>query len=141
MGYEINSTWTRLRKDDIEKLNEILDDEYCRELEIGRRLNIMKFITRKFEEALEEFDFDRVIGFMRQTDWVWALDGGERVPTKSEMISFIRTNFLKHALYEMIELGKDRYCATSGGIVFNAGIESRSPGPDDVWVNICFDIS
>jgi hypothetical protein len=141
MGYEINSTWTRLRRNDIEKLNEILDDEYCRELEIGRKLNIMNFVTRKFEEALKEFDFGRVIKFMRQTHWVWALEGGERVPTKSEMISFIRRNFLKHALYQMIELGENRYCASSGGIVFDAGIESSSPGPDDVWVIISFDIS
>ena len=35
MGYQINSTWTKFRRKDIEKLNEIIDDEY---LYLGQRL-------------------------------------------------------------------------------------------------------
>lgn len=35
MGYQINSTWTKLRRKDIEKLNAIIDDEY---LYLGQRL-------------------------------------------------------------------------------------------------------
>ena len=39
MGYKINSNWTKEQKNDVEKLNKILDNSYCQELEISRKIN------------------------------------------------------------------------------------------------------
>ena len=130
MGYEINSTWTKLREKDIQKLNEIIDDEYCNELEIGRKLNIMKKFSLYWENILE---------FMTDHNWTWFFyDGKEqyRIPTKEEMIERLKTDFLKHGLYEIIELGKNSYGSFSGGFNVEMGIHEGN-----YYVHICFDIA
>ena len=139
MGYEINSTWTRLREKDIQKLNEIIDDEYCNELEIGRKLNIMKKFTEAFDNEVNSLYWENILEFMTDHNWTWVFyDGKEqyRIPTKEEMIERLKTDFLKHALYEIIELGKNSYSSFSGGFNVEMGIYEGN-----YYVHICFDIA
>lgn len=139
MGYEINSTWTRLRQDDIKKLNEIIDDEYCQELEIGRKLNIMKNFKDKFDEEINSLNWERITNYMKENDWQWYMGGNfdnYAIPTKEEMIERLKTDFLKHGLYEIIELGQDRYSSFSGGFNVEMGCNNGI-----YWVHICFDIA
>ena len=139
MGYKINSIWTELRKDDIMELNAIIDDEYCNELEIGRKLNLMKKFKVAFNKALNDFNFDTVLAFMNENNWEWAnYDGTSQyaVPTKEKIVEFLETDCFKHGLYNIIELNKKSYWTFSGGIVFemywNGG---------EAYVNIYFDIA
>ena len=140
MGYEINSTWTRLREKDIEKLNEIIDDEYCRELEIGRKLNIMKKFNEAFDKAVSEFRFDIVLKFMLDNNWEWFhYENGKSfyaVPTKEHFIKVLKNEYLKHGLYEIIELGKTSFSMSGGGIMFSMNMYG-----DEYYVEIGFDIS
>ena len=139
MGYEINSTWTRLRQKDIEKLNKIIDDEYCRELEIGRKLNIMDKITDEFDKEINSLNWDNITKYMKEHDWTWYMGGNFDncyTPTKEEMIERLRKDFLKRGLYEIIELGKDRFSTFSGGFNLEIGHNGSS-----YWVHICFDIA
>ena len=140
MGYQINSVWTRLRKDDIERLNEIIDDEYCVEQEIGRKLNLMNKLTEAFDEELNRFNFDAVLSFMNGHDWKWAFYEDSKsfykVPDKDDIIKTLKTDFLKHALYDIIERGKTEAGTESGGLVLNIGIDGN-----DVWCRIYFDIA
>ena len=140
MGYQINSTWTRLRKDDIERLNEIIDDEYCIEQEIGRKLNLMEKLTDAFDEEVNRFNFDVVLEFMNSHDWKWAFyENGKsfyKVHDKDDIIKTLKTDFLKHALYDIIELGKSEAGTESGGLVIDMGVHGS-----DVWCRINFDIA
>lgn len=140
MGYQINSTWTKLREKDINKLNKIIDDEYCIELEIGRKLNLMEKFNKAFNEAIKNFNFDIVIKFMKDNNWKWfhSEDGKDfyEVPTRSYMIDRMKEDFLKHGLYEIIELDKTSYGVSSGGIVFEMNIVGN-----ECYVEIYFDIS
>lgn len=140
MGYEINSTWTELRAKDIKKLNEIIDDEYCRELEIGRKLNIMKKFNKAFYEAISEFRFDIVLNFMKEHNWEWFhYENGKSfyaVPTKEHFIEVLKNDYLKHGLYEIIELGKTSFSMSGGGIMFNMNMYG-----DEYYVEIGFDIA
>ena len=139
MGYAINTTWTRLRRNDIEKLNEIIDDEYCRELEIGRKLNVMKKFKDEFDKEINSLNWERITNYMEENNWQWYMGGrldNCAIPTKEEMIERLKTDFLKHGLYEIIELGKDRYSSFSGGFNVEMGYEGNT-----YWVHICFDIA
>jgi len=141
MGYEINSTWTRLRQDDIKKLNEVIDDEYCRELEIGRKLNMMKKFTEEFEDEIKSLNWDNITKFMHDNNWEWYMGGrlsfdNCAIPTKEEMIDRLRTHFFKHGLYNIIELGTEHFSTFSGGFNFEMGYNG-----DNYWVHICFDIA
>ena len=139
MGYKINTTWTKIHENDIKKLNSIIDDEYCNELEIGRKLNIMKRFNEEFDKELNSINWDSIIKFMTENNWQWALYDGKgnfRVPTKFEMVNRLRNDFLKHGLYNIIELGKDNYSSFSGGFNFEMGRNGNS-----FWVHICFDIA
>jgi hypothetical protein len=123
MGYKINTTWTQLHKNDIEKLNEIIDDEYCNELEIGRKLRLMEVFEEKLNEAIEDFNFYNVIKFMTMTDWKWSnYNGHYSVPNRKEIIECIKVNLFKRGLYEIIELGHKTYGSSTGGLVFDMGI-------------------
>ena len=138
MGYKINSTWRQLRKNDIEELNSIIDDEYCNELEIGRKLNLMKKIKKAFNEELESFNFDTVLKFMNDNNWEWANYDGTlqfAIPTKEKIIEHLRTD-LKHGMYRIIELNEKSYQAFSGGIVFEIVIIGNN-----AYVSIYFDIA
>ena len=138
MGYKINSVWAQLRKNDIEELNSIIDDEYCNELEIGRKLNLMKEIKKAFNKELESFNFDTVIKFMNDNNWEWANYDGTlqyAIPTKEKMIEHLRSN-LKHGMYKIIKLNEKSYQTFSGGIVFSINIIGN-----DVYVSIYFDIA
>lgn len=140
MGYQINSTWTKMKKNDIMKLNEIIDNNYFIENEIARKLNMMNDITKEFEKEISYINFDSIIKYMQANDWKWSFyDGGpqERIPTKDEMIRFLRDNFLTHGLYEMIELNKDRFDVASGGFYFDMGLSSNGT----YYVQIIFDIA
>ena len=139
MGYEINTTWRKLRQNDIEELNKIIDDEYCNELEIGRKLNIMKKFNEEFEKELNNINWDSILKFMTENNWQWVFyDGKEnfRVPTKSEIVTRLRNDYLKHGLYEIIELGKDNYSTFSGGFNIDMGYYGNI-----YYVNIYFDIA
>lgn len=140
MGYEINSTWTKLRENDIRKLNEIIDDEYCKEREIGRKLNIMKEFNKAFDEAVSEFRFDIVLNFMKEHNWEWFhYENGKSfyaVPTKEHFIKTLKNDYLKHGLYEIIELGKTSFSMSGGGIVFSMDMIGH-----ECYVEIGFDIA
>ena len=140
MGYKINSIWKERRKNDIEKLNAIIDDEYCNELEIGRKLNLMEKFNNALEEALDEFDFNAVIQFMKDNDWEWAhYENGKSfyaVPTKKHIIETIKNDFFKHGLYEIIVLNKTSFRALSGGIVFDMNLIDGK-----AFIDIYFDIA
>ena len=139
MGYEINTTWKRMRKDDIERLNQIIDDEYCNELEIGRKLNIMKKFNEEFEKEIKNIYWSNILDYMKTNNWTWYMGGNfdnYGIPTKGEMIERLKTDFLKHGLYEIIELGKDRYSSFSGGFNVEMGIYEGN-----YYVHICFDIA
>lgn len=138
MGYKINSTWKQLRKNDIEELNSIIDDEYCNELEIGRKLSLMKKIKKAFDEELKSFNFDTVLKFMNDNNWEWAnYDGTSQlaIPTKEKIIEHLRAN-LKHGMYRIIELNEKSYNVFSGGIVFEIDIIGYN-----AYVSIYFDIA
>ena len=140
MCYEINSIWTRLRQDDIKKLNEVIDDEYCRELEIGRKLNMMKKFTEEFENEIKYLNWNNILQFMKDNNWKWYIGGNldnYAIPTKEEMIERLRgSDYLKHGLYEIIELGKNEFSTFCGGFNFKMGYRG-----DNYWVHICFDIA
>ena len=145
MGYKINSPWTELRKNDIEKLNEIIDNEYCIEQEIGRKLNIMKVFEELFKKAIEDFNFDLVLKFMHDHNWVWSMyENGKsfyKIPNKIEMIKMMRREFLNHGLYAIIELGKKEWGSTTGGVVFDMGITGEYASKNNCYLNIYFDIA
>ena len=139
MGYKINSLWTEIRKDDIMELNAIIDDEYCNELEIGRKLNLMNKFKVAFNKALNDFNFDNVLAFMNENNWEWAnYDGTSQyaVPTKEKIVKFLETDCFKHGLYNIIELNKKSYWTLSGGIVFEMYWNDG-----EAYVNIYFDIA
>lgn len=97
MGYSINSTWTRLREKDINHLNEIIDDEYCNEKVIARKLHILEIFEELLDEELNRLRFDIISKFMKENDWVWTLyENGksyEAVPTVNQMVKFIKDDF------------------------------------------------
>ena len=140
MAYEINSIWKEIREDDIEKLNAIIDDEYCNELEIGRKLNLMEKFNKALEEALNGFDFDAVIKFMKDNNLEWAhYENGKSfyaVPTKTHIIETIKNDFFKHGLYEIVILNRTSFGALSGGIVFDMKLTDGN-----AFVGIYFDIA
>lgn len=140
MGYQINSTWTELRRKDIEALNKIIDDQYCNELEIGRKLNLMEKLNKAFEDELKHFNFDVVLKFMHDNNWEWShYENGKSfnaVPTKEYMIEQLRNDFLKHCMFNIIELGKSESSVGSGGLILDIGIHGSN-----TWCNIYFDIA
>ena len=139
MGYEINSAWTRMRKTDIEELNEIIDDKYCRKLEIGRKLNLMKKFKEAFDKEINSLNWDNITKFMQGNNWLWYMGGNLNnmaIPTKEKMIASLKVDFLKHGLYEIIELGKESYSTFSGGFYSDMILSG-----DDCFVNIFFDIA
>ena len=140
MGYEINSTWTRLRENDIKRLNEVIDNKYCIELEIGTKLNIMKKFEEKFDEEVNNLNWDNILKFMHDNDWVWYVGGDLNkceIPTKEYMIERLRgVDYFGHGLYEIIELGKNKFSTFCGGFNFEMGCNGGS-----YWVHICFDIA
>ena len=145
MGYQINTSWTKLRKDDIERLNKIIDDEYCNEHQIARKLNIMRTMEKKLDEAIEKFNFKVVIEFMTQHNWKWAhYKNGKSymaVPDKKDIIKFIKTDFFKHGLYALIESGKKNFSCSSGGLIFFMGYDGDYCCSDSAWVTVYFDIA
>jgi len=145
MGYQINSTWTRLRENDINHLNEIIDDEYCNEQVIAAKLHILEVFEELLDEELNRLRFDVIQTFMKENNWVWAFyENGKSyvaVPNINQMIKFIKEDFFKHALFEFIELNKKEYTVSGGGFVFSAGMNGDYPSKDNCYLNIWFDIS
>jgi len=144
MGYKINSPWTKIREKDINRLNEIIDDEYCNEMEIGRKLHILETFEKKLNEEINRFKFDIVIKFMKANKWTWFLykngKSSYEVPTKEDIIDSIKDNF-KHGLFEIIELNHNRYGSSGGGIVFEMGMLGEYPSDDNCYIDIYFDIA
>jgi hypothetical protein len=143
MKYEINSTWTNLRRKDIEHLNNIIDDEYCREQEIGRKLNILEVFEKKLNKAIKDFNFDIVIDFMQKNNWTWAVyhkDVDYAVPTREDIIDAIEEDF-KHCIFQILECGKKEAGISGGGIVLDMGIVGDYASEDTTWLEIYFDIS
>lgn len=139
MGYKINSAWTRFHEKDINRLNEIIDNEYCNELEIGRKLNIMHRFEDEFDKEIENLNWNSILKFMKDNNWQWAFyDNGSnyRVPTKAEIIKRLRNYYFKPSLYHIIELGETHYASFSGGFNVELGYLD-----DNCWVNIYFDIA
>jgi hypothetical protein len=145
MGYKINSTWTRLREKDINRLNEIIDDEYFNEKIIGRKLHILKIFEELLDNELARLRFDIIQKFMKENNWVWSMYENDKlheaVPTIKQMIDFIKEDLFKNALFDLIELNKKEYTASSGGFILNAGTSSEYPSKDNCYLSIWFDIS
>ena len=144
MGYEINTTWKRMRKDDIERLNQIIDDEYSIELEIGRKLTIMKTFEELLERELEELNFDLIGKFMTYHKWEWAVyepDCNYRVPNKSDMIKCIKEDLFKPSLFAIIEQGETHCSPSTGGFVLDMGITGESTNKDNFFLSVHFDIA
>ena len=147
MKYEINSTWTRMRSKDIEKLNEILDDEYCVEMEIGRKLSLMKVCRTEMENAIKDFNFEIVIAFMKKCNWVWAYTEEEKIthkqctPSRVDFEKYFEECF-RHALFRFIENGENIYHVESGGIIFYLHCRDiLRPSNHNTYCSISFDIS
>lgn len=143
MGYKINSDWTRFHEKEINRLNKIIDDkyynEYCNELEIGRKLNIMHRFEEEFDKEIENLNWDSILKFMKDNNWQWCFYdsiSNYRVPTKEEIIKRLRNDHFKHSLYHIIELGEIHYAIFSGGFNVELGYLG-----DNFWVNIYFDIA
>lgn len=145
MGYQINSTWTRFREKDINRLNDIIDNEYCIEQEIGRKLHIMEVFENLLEEEFNRLRFDIIEQFMQAANWEWFFyENGKsfyKIPDKNDMIKMIKCEFFDNALYDIIELGKKEYTVSSGGFVFSAGMNGNYPSKDNCYLNIWFDIA
>jgi hypothetical protein len=145
MGYPINSTWTRLREKDINRLNEIIDDEYCIEQEIGRKLHIMEVFENLLEEEFNRLKWSNIKNFMNANNWEWSFyENGKsfyKIPDIGDMRKMIRREFFNHALYDIIELGKKEYTCSTGGFVFNMGMTGEYPSKENCYLNIWFDIA
>ena len=135
MGYLINSVWTKMKENDIKKLNNIIDDKYCQELEIGRKINIMKKFEDIFDKEINSLYWDNIITYMRSNNWGYGFDN--ELQTKESLIDFLKNDFLKHGLYNIIELNRTSYQAFSGGFLFDMGIAPSG----NYYVNIYFDIA
>lgn len=139
MGYKINSDWTRFHENEINRLNEIIDDEHCNEVEIGRKLNIMHRFEDEFNKEIENLNWDSILKFMNDTNWQWCFYdsvSNYRVPTKEEIIKRLRNDYFKRCLYHIIELRETHYSSFSGGFSVELGYIG-----DNCWVNIYFDIA
>lgn len=144
MTYEINTPWKKLHKNEIEELNQISNQEFRIEEEISRKLRIIRATKEAVNKAIEDFNFDVVVRFMKQVGWKWAYTGqGEDVPTREDFIKFFYGgDCLKHALYDMIELGKNRYEITTGGVIFKLICTDLDYADEsNTFCSIAFDIS
>lgn len=145
MGYQINSAWTRLREKDINRLNEIIDDKYCIEQEIGRKLHIMEVFENLLEEEFNCLKWSNIKNFMNANNWEWSFyENGKsfyKIPDIGDMRKMIRREFFNHALYDIIELGKKEYTCSTGGFVFNMGMTGEYPSKENCYLNIWFDIA
>ena len=145
MGYQINSTWTQLREKDINRLNEIIDNEYCIEHQIAIKLHIMEVFENLLEEEFNRLRFDIIESFMQAANWEWSFyENGKsfyKIPDKNDMIKMIKREFFDHALYDIIELGKNEYMCSTGGFVFNMGMTGKYASKENCYLNIYFDIA
>lgn len=99
----------------------------------------MEKLTDEFDEEINSLNFDNITKFMKEHDWTWYMGGNLdncATPTREQMIERLREDFLKHGLYQIIELGKDRFSTFSGGFNLEMGRNGSS-----YWVHICFDIA
>lgn len=140
MGYKIDSAWAKFCEEDIKKLNNIIDDEYCQQLEIRHKISIMEKFEKAFWEEVSKIRFDIIRKFMLDNDWKWIHYKGSKafyaVPTKEHVIDVLKNDYLKHGLYEIIELGKTSFCMSGGGIMFSMNIYGN-----ECYVDIGFDIA
>lgn len=145
MGYSINSTWTRLREKDINRLNEIIDDKYCIEQEIGKKLHIMEVFEELLNEEFNCLKWNTIKNFMNANNWEWHFyENGKsfnKIPDIGDMMKMIRREFFNNALYDIIELGKKEYTCSTGGFVFNMGMTGEYPSKENCYLNIWFDIA
>ena len=139
MEYKINSNWTREQKNDVEKLNKILDNSYCQELEISRKINIMKEFESSFKKEIENIYWDNILDYMKTTNWVWVFpEHGiyyERTPSKEEMIKRLKDLF-EDGLFNIIKLGKTEYICSTGGFTISLHMINNHYN-----VDILFDIA
>lgn len=144
MTYEINTPWKKLHNNEIEELNQISNQEFRIEEEICRKLRIIRKAKEAVNKAINDFNFDVVIRFMTQVGWKWAYTTrGNAVPTKEDFINFFYgSDCLKHALYDMIELGKNSYDITTGGVIFKLICTDLDYADEtNTFCSIAFDIS
>lgn len=102
---------------DIAELNRIATNEYEEDMEIGRKLRIIRVVKQVVQDEIDTLNFDVILNFMKSVNWIWAhtIAGRDMVPTKEDLIKHIH-NDMDHALYKMIELGENKYHVTSGGL-------------------------
>jgi hypothetical protein len=145
MGYEINSPWTRLRANDIARLNNIIDNKHNIESQIGYKLSIMTTFENLFNEELNNINFDVIENLMKVNNWTWSMykDGTSyyAVPTKDDMIKFLKREFFNEALYNFIELDERDYLTECGGFVFHMSMIGKYASKDTCFLRIYFDIA
>ena len=145
MKYKINSPWTRLRANDIIRLNSIIDNKHNIESHIGYKLHIMKIFEDLFNDEIKKLNFDFIENLMKANNWEWSMhkngDSYYAVPTKNDMIEFLKTEFLNEALYSFIELNKKDFIMESGGFVFNMSMIGDYASKNTCNLRIYFDIA
>lgn len=98
----------------------------------------MQKFTKEFEDEIKQLNWYNILKFMENNNCQWYMGGNNyAIPTKEEMIEILAgADFLKHGLYEIIELGEDSFSTFSGGFNFEMGYNGNI-----YWVHICFDIA
>lgn len=128
---------------EIAELNRIAANEYEEDMEIGRKLHIIRVVKQVVQDEIDTLNFDVILNFMKSVNWIWArtIAGRDMVPTKEDLIKHIHTD-MDHALYKMIELGENRYHVSSGGLDIEIVCSDLSyADKDNTYCNIGFDIA
>lgn len=129
--------WKQEHQDEINRLNAILEDDYCNELYLREKLKLFKKFEEELEDAKKYFNFKRVLKYMNDVNWTWAYtnQGNNKVPTKEDLLRCIDELF-RHSMFTILKEGKKSTCIATGGLVMNCGISG-----DDVYISLFFDIS
>lgn len=132
--YNSNSNWAVRNREYLNKLNDIMNDEYCVELELGRKIEMLKKFENAFYKEINDLNWDNIIDYMHTNNWGYGWDN--ELQTREQLEDFIKNDFFKHGLYRIIKMNQTSYSTFSGGFAFDMGIT-----PSGVYyVNIYFDI-
>ena len=135
MKYSTKTTWASFRKDEIEYLNEIAENECLNEIQLGRKLNDIKKFKEAFDNEIKLINWDTILNFMSKNKWHWG--NSDECPTKEKMIETLSGfTFFKNGIYHIVELGEKEFSVFTGGFNFQMGKYNGT-----YCVHICFDIA
>ena len=133
--YNSNSDWAVRNRDYLNKLNDIMNDEYCVELELSRKIEMLKKFEHAFNNELNNLNWDNIINYMHSNNWGYGWNN--ELQNREQFEDFLRNDFFKHGLYRIIKMNQTSYSTFSGGFAFDMGITSSGVH----YVNIYFDIA